>query len=594
MMAKDPSTKAQISFLKFKITRTIILNTLLATLLVVLILSAYILYISDRYIFNLSIADNKVAFLTKQQAYNKINTEVNQRLQTDLSYQYQGKNYTINLTETKPTVDINHALDQAYTQGHSGNVLLQIQQQFKTAIYGYTVTPKVQFDANLQIEAIAKQIDKTPENATIWLDEQNKVHIKEGIIGTEIDKTALEDQISNYILFGYYPGVLPIKNIDPSFTTQEAKQAQIALESLQQQPVELTFENKKWNLDVPTLFHLLNLDQSPISDNGQDLLDETKFNNYVKDIATKIDRPVEEPLFKFDANNRKVDEFQPAQLGQELDQDKTKQLILTALINNQEKKITLPVEVVHPKIQTSEINNLGIKELIGQGVSNFSGSIPNRIYNVNLTANRINGVLIPPGETFSFNRTVGEISGATGFKQAYVIKEGRTVLDDGGGVCQVSTTLFRAALNSGVPITDRTAHAYRVAYYEQGFKPGIDATIFHPSVDFKFKNDTPGHILIQSRVEGTTLYVDFYGTSDGRTVELTTPVIGEQTPPPPELRQDDPTLPRGQVKQVDWAAWGAKVSFKRTVTKDGQVVANETWRSNYRPWQAVYLVGTKD
>jgi len=231
---------------------------------------------------------------------------------------------------------------------------------------------------------------------------------------------------------------------------------------------------------------------------------------------------------------------------------------------------------------------------LGRGISNFAGSIPNRIYNIGLTASKINGVLVPPDEIFSFNQTVGDITAATGFKQAYVIKEGRTVLDDGGGVCQDSTTLFRAVLNAGLPVVKRTAHAYRVSYYEQGFPPGLDATVFYPSVDFQFKNDTPASILIQAYTSGLTLYIDLYGTSDGREVSLTRPVITNQTPPPPELRQDDPSLPKGTVKQVDWGAWGATVTFKRTVTRAGQTLLNETWRSNFKPWQAVYLVGTME
>ncbi len=203
-------------------------------------------------------------------------------------------------------------------------------------------------------------------------------------------------------------------------------------------------------------------------------------------------------------------------------------------------------------------------------------------------------MLIPPGEVFSFTNTVGDITAATGFKQAYVIKSGRTVLDDGGGICQVSTTLFRAALNAGLPIVSRTAHAYRVGYYEQGYAPGIDATIYYPSVDFQFKNDTPKYLLIQTRVIGTSLTIDLYGTSDGRTTSMTKPVITSQTPPPPEIRQDDPTLPKGTVKQVDFAAWGANVSFSRKVVRQGEVLQNEVFRSNYRPWQAVFLVGTKE
>ncbi|MBI4040150.1 VanW family protein, partial [Candidatus Daviesbacteria bacterium] len=137
-----------------------------------------------------------------------------------------------------------------------------------------------------------------------------------------------------------------------------------------------------------------------------------------------------------------------------------------------------------------------------------------------------------------------------------------------------------------------TAHAYRVGYYEQGFPPGLDATVFAPSVDFKFKNDTPASILIQSYTVGLTLYVDLYGTSDGRVAKISTPIVTNQTPPPPPLNQDDPTLPKGTTKQVDWSAWGANVIFTRTVIRDGQTLINETYRSNYRPWQAIFLVGT--
>ncbi|KKQ15947.1 MAG: VanW family protein [Candidatus Daviesbacteria bacterium GW2011_GWA1_36_8] len=323
-------------------------------------------------------------------------------------------------------------------------------------------------------------------------------------------------------------------------------------------------------------------------------LNQDKVNLYLKKIASQIDRPVQEPLLSVDPSSDpqrpKITQFQPPIEGQKLDLEKTYTLLSQAMLNQNQKTIELPVTVVKPKNKLT--NDLGINELIGRGVSNFAGSIPNRIYNIELTAQRINGALIPPGEIFSFNSTIGDVSADNGYKQAYVIKSGRTVLDDGGGVCQDSTTVFRAALNAGLPIVKRTAHAYRVGYYEQGFPPGLDATIFTPSVDFQFKNDTPAHILLQAYTRGTTLYIDLYGTSDGRFVEMTKPIVLNQTPPPDPLYQDDPSLPRGTTKQVDFSAWGANVSFSRTVTRNGEVIISDTFKSNYRPWQAVYLVGT--
>jgi len=236
---------------------------------------------------------------------------------------------------------------------------------------------------------------------------------------------------------------------------------------------------------------------------------------------------------------------------------------------------------------------LGIKELLGEGESWFHHSIPGRVYNINLSASKIHGTLVAPGEVFSFVKTVGNIDAAHGYQPSYVIQNGRTVLGDGGGVCQTSTTLFRAVLASGLDIIERNAHAYRVSYYEENYDVGVDATIFSPTVDFKFKNDTENYILIQKNIDLANYYLNFkiFGTSDGRKATISKSKIWSQTPPPPDLYQDDPTLAPGVIKQVDWKAWGAKVSFDWKVEKDGQILHQQTFYSNYRPWQAVYLRG---
>lgn len=579
----------------FKKRKFFLLNIFLFTILVAVSFSSYYVYISDRFVPVTYIGNSNVSFLTKPDAYQKITDDISSRTNSVLKFQFQENSFTVDMPTANPNVNYSKALDKAFSVGHSGNFYGQFLEQIKSLAFAQKINPEISLNLAPQIEKIAKQIDQQPQDATIWLDGQNQIHIKESVNGISLEKEALKNDIANYLSFGTTPQILPVKNTAPSFSTLQAQNAKQALENVQKNPIKLKAGQNEWTIDVPTLFYLLKVGKtSPQEEETNFLLDSKKINSFLKDIALKTDKSVQEPLFKFDSNAKKVNTFQLGTPGEELDIEEANSLITKAVTGQIGSEINLPIKTIQPKIQNSEVNNLGINELIGKGVSNFAGSIENRIYNVKLTASRINGVLIPPGETFSFNKTVGEISGATGFKPAYVIKSGRTVLDDGGGVCQVSTTLFRAALNSGLPIVERTAHAYRVSYYEQGFPPGIDATIFHPTVDFKFKNDTPGHILIQAHSEGSTLYVDFYGTSDGRTVEMTKPVITDSTPPPPELRQDDPTLPRGQVKQVDWAAWGAKVSFKRTVTKNGEVTANETWRSNYKSWQAVYLVGTKD
>ncbi|MCL5095625.1 MAG: VanW family protein [Patescibacteria group bacterium] len=324
-------------------------------------------------------------------------------------------------------------------------------------------------------------------------------------------------------------------------------------------------------------------------------LNQEELEKFIDKLAKQIDIPAQEALFQF-ASNRVVT-FRPSLEGQAVDRKKAIEDFKKLISPPSSGTIDLTIFPVEPKVKTNEANNLGIKEMISEGKSFFQGSIANRIYNISLAASRINGQLIPPGEIFSFNQAVGEISAETGYKQAYIIKEKRTVLDDGGGVCQVSTTFFRAALNAGLPIVERQAHAYRVAYYEQGdFGPGLDATVYAPRVDLKIKNDTPAYILIQATVDSKkkALFIDLYGTADGRTVILSKAKITDQVAPPPDLYQDDPTLPKGEIKQVDFPAWGARVAFDWQVTRGLATLQKKTFYSNYQPWQAIYLRGTKE
>lgn len=353
----------------------------------------------------------------------------------------------------------------------------------------------------------------------------------------------------------------------------------------------LVGRSKHFASDFYTKFVKKNTDLAPYFRWKNQVLEDA-----LNDLAQKIDIPVQDALFQF--NNGRVTAFKPSKPGRKTNtsavKEKFQALLPTLPTGPRVVTIEVPVEIVEPSITTDRVNSFGIKELIGKGYSEFEGSIPGRIHNIILATSRLNGLLIKPGEVFSFNDAVGDISAATGYQSAYIIKDGKTVLGDGGGVCQVSTTLFRAALNAGLPILERRAHAYRVHYYEEGgFKPGIDATVFAPSVDLKIKNDTPAYILIQAKpdLKNLSLTFEFYGTNDGRKAEIFNHQVWGITAPPPPLYQDDPTLSKGVIKQVDFEAWGANTSFQYRVTRAGELLQDTKFVSNFRPWQAVYLRG---
>jgi len=443
------------------------------------------------------------------------------------------------------------------------------------------------------VASLSARIDLPAVPPTIKLDKtkpkDQQIIIEPGVSGKKLDSqktTQLILQRLGYLETGDI--VLPVEDILPPISTEMVQKTEIRAQNLIDKKLIIKSEEQTWELNDLDLINFLYF---------QGGWDEEKLATYTASLAQTIDRPAQNALFKFESG--KVLEFKPAKPGITLSFKKNLELLkqaLTDLENTQNSvKIDLIVDSRKPEIDTAQVNNFGINSLIGKGQSWFYGSIAPRIHNVKLAADKLNGILVAPGDTFSFNSAIGDISQATGFQQAYVIQNGRTVLGDGGGVCQVSSTLFRTMLDSGVPIEERQPHAYRVSYYEHNSGPGFDATVYYPSVDLKFKNDTPAHILIQTTTDtkALKLTIEFYGTSDGRKTSLSAPRIWDQVPPPPDLYQDDPSLAIGETKQVDWKAWGAKVSFNWKVTKGDEILQERTFYSSYRPWQAVFLKGTK-
>jgi len=234
-------------------------------------------------------------------------------------------------------------------------------------------------------------------------------------------------------------------------------------------------------------------------------LDQNKVFLYVDNLAKGIDRAAVNA--KLTAVSGKVVVATPEQSGRTVDRRDAISQIQQAVTG--ERVATLRITTVKPDIRADNLAELGLTELVSTGWTDFSGSPVNRIHNVQTGASKFNGVLIKPGENFSFNKALGPVDASTGYLPELVILADKTVPEYGGGLCQVSSTAFRAALNAGLPILERHAHAYPVSYY----KPyGVDATIYLPTPDLRWQNDTGKYIFIQTRIEGKKLFFDFYGT----------------------------------------------------------------------------------
>ncbi len=266
-------------------------------------------------------------------------------------------------------------------------------------------------------------------------------------------------------------------------------------------------------------------------------------------------------------------------------------------VNHDISRVELPYSSIPSKILASEkLQSLGIRELVATGYSDFSGSPQNRMHNIRVAMSQFNGLLVPPTtpekpSIFSFDEHLGEVNGETGYKKELVIREGNTIPEYGGGICQVSSTLFRAAFFGGFPIIKRQAHSYAVSYYARPLGYGLDATVYPPYVDLQFENDTGHYLLIQAYTDGNEAYFKFYGTKDNRKVIFDGPYISNRVAPPQDIIIYTTDLPVNEKKKIDSAHEGFQATWNRTVIKEGLEGVLEPFVSRYQAWPNKYLVG---
>jgi vancomycin resistance protein YoaR len=495
------------------------------------------------------------------------------------------------------TYNVAGSIDKAFFIGRNSDIFHDSKTKLESIFQGRNSSPSLIVNEDklkAAIDLISSQISVPVKEPEIFV-RGSFVEISAGENGQRVDEKSLTQKvILSFNNFDKGKIDIPVVEMKPKLSEDQIKNAKQKAEAILGKKFILKNEggSEKWDIPQDQVLSWIDLKSGEWS--------YYKIQKWIEELAPTFDTAPQNATFRF-VGSGKVEEFKPAKNGRNVVVDQTVTKIIDGLNNllistaMDTVNVNIVVSEKTPEVSNEEVNKFGINELIGKGESWFSGSINNRIFNLKKAAEAINGVLVAPEEIFSFNKAVGEISAETGYKQAYIIKEGKTILGDGGGVCQVSSTLFRAILASGLPIEERTAHAYRVHYYEEKYQPGFDATVFQPNPDFKFKNDTGAYILIQTVYDEKTKYLSFelYGTSDGRRVEVSKSRIWEVTPPPPDLYQDDPTLPMGKVVQTEHAAWGAKVAFDWKVTRGEEVLQQRTFYSNYRSWQAVYLRGTK-
>lgn len=498
----------------------------------------------------------------------------------------------------------------AFEMGRKGNLFSMLDMQWNASQVGVDAPPVVVLDQRLAhsyLQNLAAQIDKPVREASLVIDGLNvstapgqvgrRLNVDATLVYLTVQMQSFRDGEVRLIIEEQTPEVL-----------DAAPQAEAARRLLSG-PLTLSIRDVRagdpgpWQIQPSELAPMLRVGRVyDAAGHAQYVIkpDRSMLKPYLENIARQTDRAEENARFIFNEETAQLELIRPATIGYKLDFAGTLDEIDNAIAAAQDSAF-LSLIVTEPKVTDSATAaQLGITQLVSSQTTYFYGSSAPRLQNIQAASANFHGVLVAPGETFSMGRYLGDISLDNGYAEALIIYGGRTIKGVGGGVCQVSTTLFRTAFFGGFPINERSAHAYRVSYYEQrangSIDPrlaGLDATVYFPLVDFKFTNDTPHWLLMEVYFNGAgrMLTWKFYSTSDGRTVTYDTTGPINVVPAPSPVIQVNEELKEGETRQADWAADGADVTINRVVMRDGKIYFVDKFQTHYEPWRAVCEYG---
>lgn len=446
--------------------------------------------------------------------------EKNKNLSTkNIILTYEDQEYSTTLEELGIKLNTDDTLVQAYRIKRTNNILSSLQQLFQETDVNWvynsdneTLESALGAKVNPALKTLADAKLDYKEGQIIIIPEQEGESLDIPKVAVSIMPLIAKDEVRLAI---------PLNKETPAITASSWESQKSDLEALANEHT-IFFNDTNIKINPEEIITWITIDQTTKKiDISQDTIKE-----YLESVQKNLtSQPVNAKL-RFNIETQQIQILEPGKEGTKLMMEESSKRIRNDILAGIDKT-ELFVAVTSPLIDESQFDALGVKTLLGKGESNFRGSSRSRVKNINVAANKISSTLLKPGEEFSFVNTLGKVDARNGYLPELVIKGNKTIPEYGGGICQVSTTLFRAALNAGLPITERRAHSYVVNYYG---KPGLDATIYLPKPDFKFQNDTNHHILIQHYIVGTILYYEIYGTSTGKTAKTIEPVVLESSP----------------------------------------------------------------
>jgi vancomycin resistance protein YoaR len=574
----------------------------------------YQLLYAGRIFPGVSVAGVEVSGLSPNDAALKLSQTLSFPITGKILFRAQDQVWVASPAELGMVFDPSASALAAYKFGRSGGLFGALAGQIRAGGLGSDVSPVLIFDqrvAYTYLQNIASQVNQPVVEASLRIEGTN-VAAQPGQVGRLLNLDATLIYLGSQ-LQSFRDGEVPLVIQEAAPKLLDVSSQADAARLILSQPLTITVPNYRdgdpgpWTYDIPVIANMIAV--NVVDNNGkaemQVGLNLDALRLSLNELKTYVDRQPTNASFIFNDETGQIEPVKTSAVGRLMDVDASITSINDALLRG-EHTVSVVVAEQQPAVaDTATGADLGITQLLTSYTTYFYGSSNERIQNIVAASEQFDGVLIAPGETFSMGNSLGDVSLENGFAEALIIYGGRTIKGVGGGVCQVSTTLFRTVFFAGFPVVERYSHAYRVSYYEKNASndidpnlAGLDATVYFPLVDFKFANDTPYWMLMETVVDvsARTLTWKIYSTPDGRSVTWETTGPTNVVPPLPPVFEENPELSAEQVKQIDYPAQGADVNVTRTVWREGQIYFSDQFQTHYQPWAAVceYGPGTED
>ena len=580
----------------------------LLSLLLVAGALAFQIAIQDRVVPGVRVAAIELGGLTRAEAIAAL-TVGYQDLQ-DRSYTFRDgeRSWTAMASELGLSFPAEALVERALSIGHGQDSRRSLREQAEAWFHGAALPATLEFDptaARIFLRGIAAEINRERQDASLRLDGLT-VSIDPGQAGRALDIEAALAALSAAILSEDGPREIALLVEESRPRGWNVAEAANTIETALSTPIHLVGTDREgvllrpWVISAEQIRAALEV---TLHADGEGKryevgLDLSALERYLGTLSPALSKPAVDGRFDFDPQSGTLTALSSSAAGRKLNVEATIQRLEAAIFDPLNRRVAMVFEQITPRFHEGlTAAELGITELVSESTTYYWGSWPNRRSNIALGAGKLNGIIIAPGEEFSFNDHLGDITPEAGYLEGSVILGGATVTGIGGGICQVSTTMFRAAYGGGYAITERNSHGYRVGYYEYANAgPGLDAAIWQPEVDLRFQNNTPYHLLIESSFLGAQDALQFriYSTRHWRTV-IESAIISEIVPAPEAKFIEADDLALGQARQIDYSADGADVWVYRNVYDTaGALVKRDQLFTRYQPWQAVFEVAPGD